>query len=208
MNTVKAVGGAPISIGKKGEGGVTRVAFDLSEMIAAYGEGTAQLTAVRPGEEIAYAAVLTREDNAVYWNIGAEWTAYCGTGACQLSWYVGEALAKSEIFSFLVADSLETGEEAPSPSQTYLEQVQQLAVRADTAAEEAAANEQITRNATLSARKAMQSALQSEGVAFGYKKDAETAAAQVTEKLGDVGDIEAALDAILAIQNALIGGDA
>lgn len=38
-------------------------------------------------------------------------------------------------------------------------------------------------------------------------EEAQAAAASIEERLGDVGDIEAALDAILDIQNNLIGGD-
>ena len=158
MVTVNAVGGMPLSIGKRGEHGVTRVAFDLKDFLASCGEGRAQLMAVRPGEDLAYLAVLVREGDTAYWEITGEWTAFCGTGACQLGWIVEEKLAKSEIFSFTVADSLDAGDDVPPAGQQYLQMLQALADRVD-------------------------------------------------QRVGDVGDIEAALDGIIAIQAALMGGD-
>lgn len=134
MITVQAKQGEILDLGKRGENQVRRIAFDLTDFIVSFGEGTPQLTVTRPMETCAYAAMLTREDGTVYWDIGREWTACCGIGACQLSWYVGETLAKSEIYSFRVSDSLDEGEGAPEPAQVYLEQVQQFAVRAEEAA--------------------------------------------------------------------------
>jgi hypothetical protein len=107
MVTVNARNGELLSIGRRGENGVVRVAFDLKAFLAANGEGTPFLAVVRPGEEMAYGAPLTRDGDMAYWEITAEWTTFCGTGYCQLSWFVGERLAKSELFAFSVADSLD-----------------------------------------------------------------------------------------------------
>lgn len=179
MIVVQAVPGEPLDIGKRGEDRARRVAFSLKDFIASFGDGVPQLTVTRPMEGCAYAAMLTREGDTAYWDISDVWTAYCGIGACQLSWFVGETLAKSEIFQFRVADSLDAGEETPEPAQQYLAQVQQLAVRAENAAAAAASSAQT----------------------------AEETVRQAAQKLGEVGDMETALDSIIAIQNSLIGGD-
>lgn len=105
--------------------------------------------------------------------------------------------------------------------KTVIEEIKEIETQVETAAAEVEANTTIVRNAAQLARKAMQDAeiaaqnsLNSKNAAEQFASNAaasataaETAAKEVAESLGDVGNIEAALDAILVIQGELIGGD-
>ena len=63
-------------------------------------------------------------------------------------------------------------------------------------------------NFATSASNSANQASQSEQNARKYSENADYLAREISEALGDVGNIETALDNIIAIQNQLIGGDA
>ena len=138
MDIVKATHDEPILLGRQGEKGVTRVKFNLLLFIQQYGQGTPQLLVKRAGEAVIYPATLTVSGTKAYWDIGAEWTATAGRGYCELNWYVGDALAKSEMFGTQVLRSLEgeTLEEAPDPAEGYVAEVLDAAAQTLQAAEE------------------------------------------------------------------------
>lgn len=139
MNIIKATPDAPILLGRQGEKNVTRVEFDLLLFVQQYGEGTARLLVKRAGEAVVYPADVIRTGNTAVWDIGEEWTATAGRGYCELNWYVGDKLAKSETFATSVQRSIE-GEamgETPDPAVSYVAQVMGAAARAEAAATDA-----------------------------------------------------------------------
>jgi hypothetical protein len=137
MKIVKAVPGVPIQLGRRGEYGVTQVEFDLRDFIDTFGPGTAQLAASLPDTAGAYPVMITQKDATAVWEITAAWTASAGYGECQLSWYVGESLARSIVYRTQVAESLLPDGEVPAPEPDYLDQVQKLSTGATQAAEQA-----------------------------------------------------------------------
>lgn len=141
MRIVKATTEEPIQLGRQGETGVTRVKFNLLLLIQQYGQGTAQLLVKRAGEDVVYPAVISQSDTKALWDIGAEWTDKAGRGYCELNWYVGDKLAKSEIYRTHVQKSLEgeAMDDAPDPAANYVEQVLDAAQRAEDAADRAEA---------------------------------------------------------------------
>lgn len=139
MNIVKATPADVILLGRQGEKGITCVEFDLLLFVQQYGQGTAQLLVKRAGEAVVYPATLNQSGTKATWDIGAEWTATAGRGYCELSWFVGGALAKSEVFRTEVQKSLEgeTMDDVPDPADSYVEQVLGAAARAEEAKEAA-----------------------------------------------------------------------
>lgn len=135
MNIVKAHPAEPIRLGRQGEKGVTRVEFDLLLFVQEHGQGTAQLLVKRAGETVVYPADLDQSGTTATWDIGAEWTAAAGCGYCELNWFVGDTLAKSEVYRTEVLRSLEgeTMDDAPDPVSGYVAQVLEAAARAEAA---------------------------------------------------------------------------
>lgn len=132
-NNVKATHDAPILLGRQGENSVTRVKFNLLLFIQQYGEGVAQLLVKRAGDAVIYPAELKQSGATATWDIGKEWTTKAGRGYCELNWYVGDKLAKSELFSTVVLASLEgeTMDGAPDPADSYVSAVLEAAAAAE-----------------------------------------------------------------------------
>lgn len=181
MNIVRANPAEPIRLGRQGEKGVTRVEFDLLLFVQEHGHGTAQLLVKRAGEAAVYPADLDQSGTTATWDIGAEWTAAAGCGYCELNWYVGDTLAKSEVFRTEVLRSLEgeTMDDAPDPVAGYVAQVQEAAARAE-AAQGAAEAAQSSAKAAQSSAKAAQTAAKASQTA------AETATQIACEAIGNL----------------------
>ena len=131
MRVIKVGSADPIPLGYRGERDVTQVVFDLTDFIKTFGEGVAQLTVRRSGDPKEYAAAIEQNGNTAVWTVGAEWTAVDGSGYCQLSWYVGDRLAKSVTYKTRVQASMgESNETAPEPQAGYLAQVQAAGAQA------------------------------------------------------------------------------
>lgn len=127
MRIVKAGSVDPIPLGKKGEKNAVQVEFDLGGFIRDHGDGSAQLTVRRPGDNKDYAVTPERVGDTAVWTIGPEWTATDGQGKCELNWFVGEdTVAKDQrTWRTAVQDSLGEGNGTPAaPEQAYLTQVQ------------------------------------------------------------------------------------
>jgi hypothetical protein len=125
MKIIKATPDVPILLGRQGEKGITRVEFDLLLFIQECGQGTAQLIVKRATEDVVYPATVNQSGTTATWDIGAEWTATAGRGYCELNWYVGDALAKSEVYRTEVLPALDgtAAEDAPDPFAGYVDQV-------------------------------------------------------------------------------------
>ena len=130
---VNATHDKPIQLGRQGENLVTRVKFNLLLFIQQFGEGNAKLLVKRAGDEVLYPAKLKQSGATATWEIGEEWTANAGRGYCELNWYVGDKLAKSELFSTVVLASLEgkVMDNAPDPGDSYVADVMAAAAKAE-----------------------------------------------------------------------------
>ncbi len=111
---VRAGPGKPVFLGRQGENLARRIVFDLSAMREAYGDGSAQLVVRRSGDAFPYPAANVRlADGALIWSPSAADTARAGCGSCELRWYAGETLLKSELWTTLTVPALGELGQAP-----------------------------------------------------------------------------------------------
>lgn len=138
MKVIQA-GDGVISLGRQGENLARQIRFDLSCWIKLYGNGIAQMLAQRPEEETLYPVPLYMDGNNAVWVITSADTEIAGRyGRCELRYYVGDVLAKSEVWYTIVEPALETGEGAGNePAQDWVSQVLQAGVDAQEAAQRA-----------------------------------------------------------------------
>lgn len=115
MRIVQAEKKKPLIIGWQGENEVTQVQFDVSGWKDTYGTGTFSLLNQRPTETIGYPCTVTEEDGIVSWVVKDVDVAKEGTGHVQLTYTVGETLAKSEQYFTLIRKSINVSEEIPEP---------------------------------------------------------------------------------------------
>lgn len=133
MITIKAQHRLPLMIGIEGENNARQVEFDISEFIATFGDGVAQLIFKRPKDNDPYPCIITKNGNTVTWTITNVETAQAGTaGACELSYYVDNVLVKSEIWQVIVKDAMGMpSEDAPEPYRSWVNQVLESGIRAE-----------------------------------------------------------------------------
>lgn len=238
MKSIFAKEFSRIDLGYRGENLARQVVFDLSEWRSTYGNGTAMLIAQLPGETAPYPCVCLREDNKLLWQLSAADTSVAGQGKCELSYYVGEQLVKSAVFSTYIAESLAPIGEAPEPTESWVEDI--LAAGADAlSAKEAIENMTVSAETLSSDASAAVSKTEQDGkvhLAFslprgergerGEKgKDGANGAPGYTPVRGvdyftdddiayfddhlseRLGAIDMPLDAIITLQNSLIGGE-
>lgn len=125
MINIKMQSGRMARIAHTGENEAVRVAFSLAPFEEAFPGGRAALLVRRKGDAQAYPAPLTVEGDTAYWTVTAADTAAAGFGQCELQWYAGDTLAKSDKFDFLVVQALEAGAEPPdAPSKRWFDAIQ------------------------------------------------------------------------------------
>ena len=124
MNEFKATHLAPIKLGHTGENEAVRVTFSLVPFKEEFPGGRPALLVKPPKGGNAYPVALTSEGDTAYWTITAADTAVAGFGQCELQWYAGDTLAKSDKFDFWVVQALEAGAEPPDePSKRWFEAI-------------------------------------------------------------------------------------
>lgn len=69
MKKIYADNRMTLDIGRQGENLARQIIFDLSDWMAEYGPGVAELIAQRPGEEAPYPVAVRREDTFVLWDL-------------------------------------------------------------------------------------------------------------------------------------------
>ena len=117
--------GRTARIAHSGENEAVQVAFSLAPFQEAFPGGRPALLVRRKGDAQAYPATLTVEGDTAYWTVTAADTAAAGFGQCELQWYAGDTLAKSDKFDFLVVQALEAGAEPPDePSKRWFDAIQ------------------------------------------------------------------------------------
>lgn len=114
-----------IKLGHTGENEAVRVAFSLVPFKEEFPGGRPALLVKPPKGGNAYPVTLTVEGDTAYWTVTAADTAVAGFGQCELQWYAGDTLAKSDKFDFIVVPALEAGAEPPDePSKRWFDAIQ------------------------------------------------------------------------------------
>lgn len=115
-------------IGKNGEGDALRVTFPVvGEWEALYGAGGVwTLNVQRNGDALAYAAQdFTIKDGAALWVVTDADAAVVGEGRCELTYKIGDTVAKSRTYSFRVDRSLTGGGDVPDPVKGWQEALEE-----------------------------------------------------------------------------------
>lgn len=103
----------PIRLGHAGENEVLRIGFDLSSLKSSFSGGHPLLVVKRPADIDAYPVSLEIADDFGWWTVSNVDTEQAGYGSCQIHWYLGNQLAKSEQYSFFVNKALAAGSTQP-----------------------------------------------------------------------------------------------
>ena len=125
MVEIKATHKYPIPLGRTGENEAVRIAFTLAPFEEVFPGGTPALLVKRKGDSAAYPVTLTVDGLTAYWTVTSADTDKAGFGQCELQWYLGNTLAKSNKFDFIVIPALEAGAEPPdAPSKRWFDAIQ------------------------------------------------------------------------------------
>ena len=170
-----------IAIGRRGSYDTQQIVFDLSALIAEYGNGSAALLILRPTDTTPYPATATQSGTELTWTVSATDTAIPGAGECELFWYVDGGLAKSVIYPLIITEDI-IGTDVPAPPDPYETWIEELtALGAETlenaqnaaqSATAAAASETAAAQSTTNAEEAAEEAASSEEAATSAKNDA------------------------------------
>lgn len=102
-----------IRIGRLAENEAVTVRFSLTEFISTYGKGTAVIDAQRPKSKEVYRATdVTQDGDYLLWTLTGYDVAIAGHGRCVVRYSVGDQIAKSQMYSTLIAESLVNAEDA------------------------------------------------------------------------------------------------
>lgn len=160
----------PVIIGRARENEVTRINFDLSGWITAFGAGTVALSVQRQIDAEPYpVAIAIGQGGVASWDITDTETVKTGHIKAQLTYYVGTKRKKSNIYVLSVRESLAETGQAPDPYESWLEVLQELT-------SETAANAESARQSAASAGQSASDAEQSMQEAQGYAEDASASA--------------------------------
>ena len=137
MQSIYAHPGVHLALGRKGENVARQVVFDLRAWRAAYGDGAVSLCAKRAGDAEPYPCGVTQDEDAAVWVLRAADVDKPGWGNVQLSYYVGDTLAKSQTWRTLVAPSLCACGDPGEVQQGWLDQAGKDAAAAQQGAKDA-----------------------------------------------------------------------
>ena len=106
----------PIYLGYQGENNALQIKFNVSGWADTYGVGVFSLTAQRPGETATYNVEVTADSTYAVWTVSGYDTENYGSGYAQLSYTVGQTVAKSVLYATLINQALAPGA-APAPGE-------------------------------------------------------------------------------------------
>ena len=178
-----------LSLGRQGENLARQVVFDIRDLESLYGSGIVEVIHQRPGDAQPYPLAVQRDGTLVTWDVTATDTEMSAAtaneryGKCELRYYAGETLAKSQIWRTWVESAMDTPSETapPEPEQGWVDQVLAVGIAVKTAADGAKAD--ADRAAALAAEvteKAAQTAQDSSDAS--KSKDAANTAQSLAEK--------------------------
>lgn len=113
-----------IQIGKQGENLTTDVVFDCNAWLDGLDGGTLSIVHQRNSDPDAYPCGDYELDGKVLtWHINETDVAYCGIGACELRYTIGERIAKSKTFVTQTMKGLDPNETPPEAWEPYIDRV-------------------------------------------------------------------------------------
>lgn len=130
MQTIAVTGSETIRIGRVGENRAVQIIWPglLEKWRELYGDGTVQLAVRRPKDAAPYPVVCEIRENDVTWTVQAADTARHGIGECELTYLVGEKIAKSQTWATEILRSLtedEIAEPPDDPAKTWYMEIRQ-----------------------------------------------------------------------------------
>lgn len=117
--------GVIIPIGFVGENDFTRVIFDAEEIYKKFPNASVSMK-VQPPKGVIYPATVTRDGNAVIWQVKEEDVANRGGGELQLTFTDGETKIKTYIARTDVKRSLAGNGPAPDPVQDWVDNAEKV----------------------------------------------------------------------------------
>ena len=130
----------PLFEGVQGENEARSIQFDITPWVEELGDGAVTATAKRSQDSQPYPVTVTKDGTTVTWKPTSTDTAFAGVGSFQLEYTVDSVLAKTCIWSTMVAPSLDPAGDPPDPYDNYLAEMRQIAADAIQAAQDADAS--------------------------------------------------------------------
>lgn len=151
-----------IRLGKQGENEVLQVIWRgiVPEWEEKYGAGEFQLAVRRNQDTAPYIANIELDGGDIVWTITSAETARVGDGACELTYTVGDSIAKSQIWTITVCESL-TGQEPvdpPEPAKNWVDVVIKSSSDAKQSATESAESATESAESAVNAQKSAENA--------------------------------------------------
>ena len=132
----------PLFEGVQGENEARSIQFDIEPWVAELGDGVVTATAKRSQDSQPYPVTVTKDGTTVTWKPTSTDTTYAGVGSFQLEYTVDSVLAKTCIWSTMVAPSLDPAGDPPDPYDNWLAEMRQIAADALQDAQDADASAQ------------------------------------------------------------------
>jgi hypothetical protein len=121
-----------LPLGRQGEKEALKIIFDVSRLIAEYGEGVAVVTHMRSKDTAPYVKVTERDGVNVTWNVNDTDTLFNGSGKANLMWNVNGVTVKTIDFDTYVFPSISGIVTVPDALQSWynemLEYINSVAV--------------------------------------------------------------------------------
>lgn len=154
-----------IRLGKQGENEVLQVIWRgiVPEWEEKYGAGEFQLAVKRNQDTAPYIANIELDGGDIVWTITSAETARVGDGECELTYTVGDSIAKSQIWTITVCESL-TGQEPvdpPEPAKNWVDVVIKSSSDAKQSATESAESATESAESAVNAQKSAENAADS-----------------------------------------------
>ena len=135
INTL--VDNGTIKLGYVSDNDATIIQFPIANIYALLGNGGEfYLLNKRPLDEIAYAvppSQITTDDAFLYWTVAAYDVAQYGNGECQLQYRIGSVIKMTQKWRTAVCASLVDGGTVPTPYETWLDDLADIADRCEDA---------------------------------------------------------------------------
>ena len=143
MTQIQANGLTKLHLGRQGENLASQILFDVSGWEADYGPGVAELIFQRNLDELPYPVAVDRDGSNIVWTVTATDTELPGeNGHCELRYYVGDTLAKSQVWTTRIIPAIPTptAETPPKTEQGWVDQVISVGAAAKASADAAKAD--------------------------------------------------------------------
>ena len=148
MKQIYANNFTTLELGRKGENLARQVVFDVRDLESLYGPGDVEVIYQRPGDAQPYPLAVQRDGTLVTWDVTATDTEMSAAtaneryGKCELRYYAGETLAKSQIWRTWVESAMDTPSETapPEPEQGWVDQIISVGAAAKASADAAKAD--------------------------------------------------------------------